>query len=422
MRRRQANSYNRPAELKGNTMNAAPQRSDFERVMVPNYAPQNFVPVRGEGSRVWDQSGRDYIDFGGGIAVTCLGHAHPALVKALTEQAGKIWHLSNVYTNEPALRLAERLVERTFAERVFFANSGGEANEAALKLARRAAYDRFGEDKYEIIAFDGSFHGRTFFTVSVGGQPKYSSGFGPRPAGITHLPYNDLDAVAKQISDRTCAVIVEPVIGESGIVPATPEFLAGLRELTRKHNAALIFDEVQSGVGRTGKLYCYEHYGVVPDILTSAKGIGGGFPLAAMLTTEAWAKHFSVGVHGSTYGGNPLGCAVANAVLDIIDTPETLAGVVKRADRMAARLNEIAAKSGAFSELRYRGLWFGWQLKPAFRGRAGEVLAAAAREGLMVLLAGPDVVRMAPSLVISDAEMDEGLARLERAVLSLFGG
>ena len=403
-------------------MNAAPQRSDFERVMVPNYAPQNFVPVRGEGSRVWDQAGRDYIDFGGGIAVTCLGHAHPALVKALTEQAGKLWHVSNVYTNEQALRLAERLVERTFAERVFFANSGGEANEAALKLARRAACDRFGEDKYEIIAFDGSFHGRTFFTVSVGGQPKYSSGFGPRPAGITHLPYNDLDAVARQISDRTCAVIVEPVIGESGIVPATPEFLQGLRELTQKHNAALIFDEVQSGMGRTGKLFCYEHYGVVPDILTSAKGIGGGFPLAAMLTTEVWAKHFSVGVHGSTYGGNPLGCAVANAVLDIIGAPETLDGVQKRADRMAARLNEIAAKCGAFSELRYRGLWFGWQLKPEFKGRAGEVLAAAAREGLMVLLAGPDVVRMAPSLVISDAEMDDGLARLERAVLSLFGG
>ncbi len=403
-------------------MNAAPTRADFERVMVPNYAPQGFVPVRGEGSRVWDQEGRDYIDFGGGIAVTCLGHAHPALVRALTEQAGKIWHLSNIYTNEPALRLAERLVERTFAERVFFANSGGEANEAALKLARRAAYDRFGENKYEIIAFDGSFHGRTFFTVSVGGQPKYSSGFGPVPAGITHLPYNDLDAVAKQISDRTCAVILEPVIGESGIVPATPEFLHGLRELTRKHSAALIYDEVQSGMGRTGKLYCYEHYGVVPDILTSAKGIGGGFPLAAMLTTADWAKHFSVGVHGSTYGGNPLGCAVANAVLDIIDTPETLNGVLARADRMAERLNAISAKFGAFSELRYRGLWFGWQLKPEFLGRAGEVLNAAAKEGVMVLLAGPDVVRMAPSLVISDAEMDEGLARLERAVQSVFGG
>ncbi|MCL2658522.1 MAG: acetylornithine/succinyldiaminopimelate transaminase [Betaproteobacteria bacterium] len=403
-------------------MNVALTRADFERVMVPNYAPQQFIPVRGAGSRVWDQEGRDYIDFGGGIAVTCLGHAHPALVAALTEQAGKLWHLSNVYTNEPALKLAARLVEKTFAERVFFANSGGEANEAALKLARRVAHDRFGPEKHEIIACEGSFHGRTFFTVSVGGQPKYSAGFGPVPEGITHVPYNDLKAVAARISHKTSAVIVELVIGESGIVPASHEYIQGLRELTRTHNAALIFDEVQSGIGRTGRLFCYEHYGVAPDILTSAKGLGGGFPIGAMLTTAEWAQHFSVGTHGSTYGGNPLGCAVGNAVLDIVDTPEVLAGVLSRADAMAAKLNAIGEKSGAFSELRYRGLWFGWQLKPEFAGRAGEVLAAAAREGVMVLLAGPDIVRMAPSLIITHDEMMEGLVRLERAVLSLFKG
>ncbi len=403
-------------------MNEAPQRADFERVMVPNYAPQAFVPVRGEGSRVWDQTGRDYIDFGGGIAVTNLGHAHPALVKALTEQAGKLWHLSNVYTNEPALKLASRLVEKTFAERVFFANSGGEANEAALKLARRASHDRFGPEKHEIISCEGSFHGRTFLTVSVGGQAKYSTGFGPVPAGLHHVPYNDLEAVAARMSARTSAVIVEPVMGESGVIPASREYLLGLRELTRQHDAALIFDEVQSGVGRTGKLYGYEHYGVVPDILTSAKGLGGGFPIGAMLTTADWAKHFSLGVHGSTYGGNPLACAVANAVLDIVDTPAVLEGVLRRADAMAARLNAIAAQCGAFAELRYRGLWFGWQLKPEFKGRAGEVMAAAAREGVMLLLAGPDVVRMAPALIISEAEMEEGLVRLERAVLALFRG
>ncbi|QSI75674.1 aspartate aminotransferase family protein [Niveibacterium microcysteis] len=401
-------------------MNAAFTRADFDRVMVPNYAPQAFLPVRGEGSRVWDQDGRDYIDFGGGIAVTSLGHCHPRLVAALTEQAGKLWHLSNVYTNEPALRLGDRLVRRTFADRVFFANSGAEANEAALKLARKVAIDRFGPDKIDIIAFNGSFHGRTFFTVSCGGQAKYSSGFGPNPAGIIHVDFNDLDAVRKVISKNTCAVIVEPIIGEGGIIPATPEFLQGLRDLTRENDALLIFDEVQSGVGRTGKLYAYELYGIEPDILTTAKGIGGGFPIGAMLTKDEWAKHFQVGTHGTTYGGNPLACAVADAVLELVDTPEVLSGVSAKADRIAKRLQEIGERSGAFAELRYRGLWFGWELKPEYAGRAKDVLAAATREGVMVLMAGPDIVRMAPSLVISDAEIDEGLARLERAVTAAF--
>lgn len=401
-------------------MNAAVTRADFDRVMVPNYAPQAFVPVRGEGARVWDQAGKEYIDFGGGIAVTCLGHAHPKLVAALTEQAGKLWHLSNVYTNEQALRLASRLVERTFADRVFFANSGAEANEGALKLARKAAIDRFGPDKIDIIAFNGSFHGRTFFTVSVGGQAKYSQGFGPNPAGIVHVEYNDLAAVERVISRNTCAVIVEPVIGEGGIIPAEPAFLQGLRELTRAHDAALIFDEVQSGMGRTGKLFAYELYGVEPDILSSAKGLGGGFPIGAMLTTEAWARHLGVGVHGTTYGGNPLGCAVANAVLDVVDTPEVLAGVTRKAARMAEALGAIGERCGAFSEVRHRGLWLGWQLKPGFAGRARDVMAAAAQEGVMVLMAGPDVVRFAPSLVITDGELDEGLARLDRAVTRTF--
>lgn len=401
-------------------MTAQFSRADFERVMVPAYAPQAFLPVRGQGSRVWDQEGRDYIDFGGGIAVTSLGHAHPALIEALNEQAHKLWHVSNIYVNEPALRLADKLVRATFAERVFFANSGAEANEAALKLARRVAYDRFGEDKHEIISFKGSFHGRTLFTVSVGGQAKYSTGFGPRPGGILHADYNDLASVAKLISKKTCAVIIEPVIGESGIVPATPEFIQGLRELTRANDALLIFDEVQSGVGRTGKLYAYELYGVAPDILTTAKGLGGGIPIGAMLTSADLAKHFSVGVHGTTFGGNPLACAVANRVLDIINTQEVLGGVEARAERIAQGLAAINSRHPAFEELRHRGLWFGWQLKGEHAGRAKDVLAAATREGLMLLLAGPDVIRMAPSLIISDEEIAEGLARLERAVAAVF--
>ncbi|MBO4967816.1 MAG: acetylornithine/succinyldiaminopimelate transaminase, partial [Pseudomonas sp.] len=292
------------------------QRADFDQVMVPNYAPAAFIPVRGAGSRVWDQAGRELIDFAGGIAVNVLGHAHPALVGALTEQANTLWHVSNVFTNEPALRLAKKLVDSTFAERVFFCNSGAEANEAAFKLARRVAHDRFGSEKYEIIAALNSFHGRTLFTVNVGGQSKYSDGFGPKITGITHVPFNDLDALKAAISDKTCAVVLEPIQGEGGVLPAEQAYLQGARELCDQHNALLVFDEVQTGMGRTGELFAYMHYGVTPDILTSAKSLGGGFPIAAMLTTEALAKHLVVGTHGTTYGGNPLACAVGNAVID----------------------------------------------------------------------------------------------------------
>ena len=395
------------------------QRADFDQFMVPNYAPAPFIPVRGLGSRVWDQNGRELVDFAGGIAVNALGHCHPRLVEALTEQAGKLWHISNVFTNEPALRLAKRLVDATFAERVFFCNSGAEANEAAFKLARRVAHDRFGADKYEIISALNSFHGRTFFTVSVAGQSKYSDGFGPRPEGITHVAYNDLAALEAVISERTCAVVLEPIQGESGIRPAEQAYLEGVRALCDKHNALLIFDEVQTGVGRTGDLYAYMHHGVVPDILTSAKGIGGGFPLAAMLTTTELARHFGVGVHGTTYGGNPLGCAVADALLEIVNTPEVLNGVKARHEIFRARLQKLGEQYGLFTEIRGRGLLIGAQLSEPWLGKAGQVLAAAEQEALMVLQAGPDVVRFAPSLVIDEADIEEGLQRFERALVRL---
>lgn len=397
------------------------QRADFDKVMVPNYAPAAFVPVRGAGSRVWDQEGREYIDFAGGIAVNSLGHAHPALVEALTEQAKKLWHVSNALTNEPALRLATKLVDATFADKVFFCNSGAEANEAAFKLARRYAIEKFGPDKTEIIAFSNAFHGRTFFTVSVGGQGKYSDGFGPKPGGITHLPYNDLDALAKHISDKTCAVVLEPVQGESGIVPATQAFIEGARALCDKHNALLVFDEVQTGNGRLGSLYAYMDYGVVPDILTTAKGLGGGFPIGAMLTTEEIAKHLAVGTHGSTYGGNPLGCAVAEAVLDIISQPEVQAGVKAKHQRFRERLNAINEKHGCFAEIRGMGMLIGAALNKDFAGRAKDFMTESAKLGLMVLQASPDVVRFAPSLVIPDADIEEGLNRFERAVAAVTG-
>ncbi|AQZ34275.1 bifunctional succinylornithine transaminase/acetylornithine transaminase [Pseudomonas sp. LPH1] len=397
----------------------AVQRAHFDQFMVPNYAPAAFVPVRGLGSRVWDQSGRELIDFAGGIAVNVLGHCHPALVAALTKQANTLWHISNVFTNEPTLRLGKKLVEATFAERVFFCNSGAEANEAAFKLARRVAHDRFGPEKHEIIAATNSFHGRTLFTVSVGGQPKYSDGFGPKIQGITHVPYNDLEALKAAISDKTCAVVLEPVQGEGGVLPAERAYLQGARELCNAHNALLVFDEVQSGMGRTGELFAYMNYGVVPDILSSAKSLGGGFPIAAMLTTTDLAKHFSPGTHGTTYGGNPLACAVGEAVLDIVNTRQTLDGVKTKSEQFKTRLLALGKQYGLFEQVRGMGLLLGCVLNEAWMGKAKQVLDAATAEGLMILQAGPDVVRFAPSLVVEDADIDEGLARFERALSKL---
>ncbi len=399
---------------------SAPVSTDlFDKYMVPTYAAPPIIPVRGEGSRVWDQQGRDYVDFAGGIAVTSLGHCHPALVSALKAQADKVWHLSNVLANEPALRLARKLCEATFAEKVYFANSGAEANEAAFKLARKYAADHFGPSKREIIAFDNAFHGRTLFTVSVGGQPEKTKGFEPLPQGITHVPFNDLEAVEQAISDDTCAVVVEPIQGEGGIVPADKSFLKGLRSLCDRHDALLVFDEVQCGMGRTGQLYAYMGYDVTPDILTSAKGLGGGFPVAAMLTTDQIAASLGPGTHGSTYGGNALATAVAEAVLDVINDPEVLQGVVARHARFHDGLMAIGKRHGVFDQVRGQGLLLGCVLSEQWRGRAREFVKAALDEGLFILVAGADVVRLAPSLIIPDSLIDEGLARLERAVTQL---
>ena len=397
-------------------MSYTPSRQDYDHYMTPNYSPQQVIPVRGEGSRLWDQQGREYIDFAGGIAVNSLGHCHPVLVNALKEQGEKLWHLSNVFTNEPALNLAKTLVERTFADKVFLCSSGGEANEAALKLARRWAVDNYGEQKDKIISFYQSFHGRTFFTVSVGGQPKYSQGFGPVPGGIHHANYNDLESVRALMGDDTCAIMVEPMQGEGGIVPATQAFLQGLRDLCDEHNALLIFDEVQTGVGRSGELYAYKNYGITPDILTSAKSLGGGFPIGAMLATDDVAKSLVIGTHGSTYGGNALASAVALAAVEFIDTPDVLEGVKRRHDLFREHLETINRKHGVFKEIRGMGLLMGAQMSDAYEGRAKDILPLAIEEGLMALIAGPNVLRMAPSLVIPEADIAEGMARLERAI------
>ncbi|GHZ88661.1 acetylornithine aminotransferase [Vibrio cholerae] len=401
------------------TVEMSVDRSSFDEVMVPCYNPMEFIPVKGFGSRIWDQQGHEYIDFAGGIAVSCLGHCHPVMVQALTTQANKLWHLSNVMTNEPALRLAKKLTQVSFAEKVFFANSGAEANEAALKLARRYAADVYGPEKSEIIAFNQGFHGRTFFTVSVGGQATYSDGFGPKPGDIVHLPYNDLAALQAQISDRTCAVMMEPLQGEGGIISPSAEFVQAVRELCDKHNALLIFDEVQTGNGRTGDFYAYQGIGVTPDILATAKSLGGGFPIGAMLTTAKIAEHMKVGVHGSTYGGNPLACAVAEAVVDFVAQPEILAGVKQREQWMRAELEKINQKYHLFKEIRGKGLLLGAALNDEWQGRARDILVAAGKQGLMVLVAGASVVRFTPSLIISQQEIEEGMARLDKAIVTL---
>lgn len=394
------------------------ERSDYDRVMIPTYSPAAFIPVRGLGSRVWDQTGRELVDFAAGIATSSVGHAHPHLINALNEQAHRLWHVSNTLCNEPAIRLASRLIASTFADKVFFANSGGEANEAAFKLVRRYAHDKFGPEKNEIIAFKNGFHGRTFFTVSVGGQSKYSDGFGPKPGGITHVNYNDVADLEKHISDKTCAVVIEPVQGESGIVPATREFLQKVRALCDKHKALLVFDEIQTGVGRCGHLYAYMHYGVTPDVLTSAKGLGGGFPIGAMMTTTEVASVFVFGTHGSTFGGNPLGCAVGNAVLDLVDNEAALAQVRAKGEMIRARLGELKNKYEMFTEVRGLGLLIGAALTDKYKGQSRAFVQAAEKQGLIALAAGPDVIRIAPSLLISDADIAEGLMRFEKALVA----
>lgn len=388
----------------------------MQNYITPNFSFAPVIPERASGSRVWDTEGREYIDLAGGIAVNALGHCHPDLVEALTQQAHKMWHISNIYTTRAAQELAQKLVEHTFAEKVFFCNSGAEANEAALKLARKYARDHYGAEKNEIIACINAFHGRTLFTVSVGGQPKYSQDFAPLPAGINHVPFNDVAALEAAISDKTCAVIIEPVQGESGVLPAAAEYLQAARSLCDKYNTCLIFDEVQTGMGRTGKLFAYEHSGVLPDIMTSAKALGCGFPIGAMLTTEKIASSFGPGSHGTTFGGNPLACAVGSRAFDIINTPQTLAHVNRQGAKLKQMLTALGAETGVFQTVRGEGLLIGCVLADDYAGKASEITALALAHGLMILVAGSNVVRLAPSLLITDEEIEEGVAKLRSAL------
>jgi succinylornithine aminotransferase len=395
-------------------------RQTFDEILVPTYAPAAMVPVRGAGLDVWDQEGKHYLDFTSGIAVSSLGHCNPIVVEALTRQANTLWHVGNGYTNEPVLRLGTALTEATFADRAFFANSGAEANEAALKLARKYAHGKFGPHKSRIVSCYASFHGRTLFTVSVGGQSKYTEGFEPLPPSINHINYNDIESARAAIGDDVAAVIVEPIQGEGGVIPGDIAFLKALRELCDQTGALLIFDEVQSGVGRTGTFYDYMNTGVTPDVLTTAKALGNGYPIGAMLTTNEIAQYLAVGSHGTTYGGNPLATTVALAVVEQINQPAFLERVREASAKVFAKLERLVADyPQLFGKARGKGLLIGLPMADAYKGRSKDYTKVAEKLGLMLLIAGPDVVRLAPALIVSDAQIDAA-DRIMRAAADAF--
>lgn len=391
-------------------------RKTYDEVMVQTYAPSEMIPVRGAGLDVWDQKGNRYLDFTAGIAVTGLGHANPILADTIATQARTLWHVGNIYTNEPVLRLGVAMTRATFADRAFFCNSGAEANEAAFKLARKYASTKFGPTKSRIISCLSSFHGRTLFTVSVGGQPKYSEGFGPLPEEIDHIPFNDIEAARKAIGDDVCAVVVEPVQGEGGVIPATKEYLQALRQICDEKKALLIFDEIQCGMGRTGTLFAYMDYGVAPDILTAAKALGNGYPIGAMLTTNEVASAFTVGTHGTTYGGNPMAATVALKVFETINTPEFLSRVRHEGEQLQRTLQKLAADyPQVFSGVRGKGLLLGLVMADKYHGKSKDITAFAEKEGLMLLVAGMDVVRIVPALIVSDRQIEEANQKLRSA-------
>jgi acetylornithine/N-succinyldiaminopimelate aminotransferase len=382
------------------------------KVLTPNYRQQPLALVRGEGARLFDAEGNAYLDFLGGVAVDVLGHCHPALVRALEEQARTVWHVSNHFYIPRQIELAEALLAVTpFASRAFFCNSGAEANEAMLKLARKFFADQGHPERHELVACHDSFHGRTLFTVSVGGQPKYRQGFEPVVPGIRHVPFGDVAALEAALTDRTAAFVVEPIMGECGVVPAPEGYLRAARELTHRHGALLCLDEIQTGMGRTGKMWAHEWHGIRPDLMTSAKALAGGFPIGALLASEAVGSHLTPGSHGSTFGGNPLACAVALAVLR-----ELQGGVLERSRGVGERLRaglEALVSGGRLRQVRGRGMLLALVVQGV---AAGEVMREARARGLLVNAIGEDVVRLAPPLTLTASEADDAVSLIGAAL------
>jgi len=413
------------------TQTTAEMLATAKRVFLPTYAP-NLILTHSKGAKIWDREGQEYIDFGAGISVNSLGHQVPELLLALTEQAGKIWHTTNLYLTEPAIKLAENLVDATFADRVFFCNSGAEANEAAIKLARKSSSLIHPPEKREILTFEGSFHGRTLATVTATAQPKYQQGFEPLPEGFRYCPFNDFEAATEMIGAQTCAVMIEPIQGEGGVNPAQSGFLRHLRKLCDQHNALLIFDEIQSGMGRTGKLFGYQWEveedqlssegaapNLIPDIVTMAKALGGGLPIGAMLCTEKVAQSFKPGDHGTTFGGNPIVTAVAGAAFRKINTPEMLSGVLQKGAIIRQHLETLNDELSLFETIRGRGMMLGAVLSKAWKNKAPTMVTACQENGVLILLAGPDVLRFLPPLNISEEELKSGLERVSQALRNI---
>ena len=384
--------------------------------VLPTYNRTDIAFVRGEGAWLTGEDGRRYLDFGAGIAVNAFGHANPKLLAALTEQAGRLWHTSNLYRIPGQESLARKLVANSFADTVFFTNSGAEACELAFKMARRYQFVSHHPERFRIISFEGAFHGRTLAGIAATGNEKYLEGFGPKTEGFDQVPLGDLAALNKMIGPESAALIIEPLQGEGGVRPVAPEFLRALRKICDDKGLVLIFDEIQTGLGRTGKLFAYEHLGIAPDIMCLAKAIGGGFPLGALLATAEAAKGMTVGTHGSTYGGNPLAMAVGNAALDLALAPGFLDHVNKIANYLGQQLGALVAGHPAiFKGIRGQGLMLGLEMNIP----NGDFIAAAREAGLIVLPAGDNVVRLLPPLTLSEAEAREGVNLLGRAAASL---
>lgn len=380
--------------------------------ILPTYARLDAGFVRGSGSKVYDKNDQEYLDLGSGIAVNCLGHCHPKLVEALCDQAGKLWHTSNIYHIPGQEKLATRLCELTFADSVFFTNSGAEAVECAIKMARRYHNATGNPDRYRIITFEGSFHGRTLATIAAGGSEKLTKGFGPKVDGFDVIKfYDDMNNVENHITDQTAAIMIEPIQGEGGIRPVSAKNLQALRNLADKHGLLLIYDEIQCGMGRTGKLFCHEHAGVTPDIMPIAKGIGGGFPLGACLATARVAKHMTAGTHGSTYGGNPLAMAMGNAVLKVIEEENILTNVQNMSDKLRIGLMKLKKEyPDVVDVVRGFGLMMGLKIKIEPR----DFVLAALENKLLLVVGGENTVRILPPLNISETDMNDAIALLEK--------
>ena len=386
--------------------------------LLPVYKRAEITFERGEGAYLFDRAGRRYLDFGSGIAVTLLGHAHPHLVAVLEAQAEKLWHCSNLYGIEPQQRLAERLVAHSFADTAFFCNSGAEALECAIKMARRFHHERGQPERHRIITFEGAFHGRTLATISAGGQDKYLEGFRPGLPGFDAVPLGDVDKVEAAIRAETAAILIEPIQGEGGIRATEPAFLEELRQLCDEHDVLLILDEVQCGMGRTGRLFAYEWTGMTPDIMALAKGLGGGFPIGACLATARAASGMAPGCHGSTFGGNPLACAVANGVLDVLLAEGFLEQVRDVARRLRGELDQLAAAfPGVVAEIRGQGLLLGLRCGPPNAEISAELMA----RGMLAVPAGENVLRLLPPLIIEQRHIDEAIGTLHEVFQDFAG-